>query len=87
MFLLDELRQLEAELDWFTFVPALSAPAEANHWPGQRGLITEVVDRLLGDGSEAEAYLCGSPAMIDAAADVLRTKGVTDERIFFDKFL
>ena len=87
MFLLDELRQLEAELDWFTFVPALSAPPEDNHWPGQSGLITEVVDRHLGDGSEAEVYLCGSPAMIDAAADILRTKGVTDERIFFDKFL
>jgi Na+-transporting NADH:ubiquinone oxidoreductase subunit F len=86
LFLLDELRALEQELDWFTFVPALSGPAEEDHWQGETGLITEVVDRHVSDGSQMEAYLCGSPGMIDAAAAVLHGKGITEERTYYDKF-
>ena len=86
MLLVDELRQLEKELDWFTFVPAVSGEGECDDGVCQSGLITDVVDRHLGDGSEAEAYLCGSPGMIDAAVNVLRAKGITEDRTFYDKF-
>jgi Na+-transporting NADH:ubiquinone oxidoreductase subunit F len=86
LFLVDELRRLEEELDWFTFIPALSDPAPEDRWAGQTGLITEVVDRHVSDGSGLEAYLCGSPGMIDAAIEVLRAKGVAEDRTFFDKF-
>jgi Na+-transporting NADH:ubiquinone oxidoreductase subunit F len=86
LFLLDELQQLEAELDWFTFIPALSAEGECDDGACQTGLITEVVDRCLTDATQAEAYLCGSPGMIDAAVKVLRAKGVTEEHTYYDKF-
>ncbi|MDP6635009.1 MAG: FAD-binding oxidoreductase [Phycisphaerae bacterium] len=86
LFLLDELHQLEAELDWFTFIPALSAEGECDDGVCETGLITEVVDRHIGDASHAEAYLCGSPGMIDAAVKVLRAKGVVEERTYYDKF-
>jgi Na+-transporting NADH:ubiquinone oxidoreductase subunit F len=86
LFLLEELRQLEKELGWFTFVPALSAAAAEDKWDGEEGLITEVVDRRVGDGSQLEAYLCGSPGMVDAAVKVLRGKGVGEDGIFYDKF-
>lgn len=86
LFLLEELSQLEKELSWFHFIPALSAPEEGDEWSGEKGLITEVVGRHLQDGSDKEAYLCGSPGMIDASIGVLRSKGVTEERIFYDKF-
>jgi Na+-transporting NADH:ubiquinone oxidoreductase subunit F len=86
MFFLEAMRAMEEELDWFRFVPALSAPEEGEEWPGERGLITEVVDRHVTDGAGKEAYLCGSPGMIDAAIEVLKQKGITDERIFYDKF-
>jgi Na+-transporting NADH:ubiquinone oxidoreductase subunit F len=33
-----------------------------------------------------EAYLCGSPGMIDAAIKVFKEKGLPDELTFFDKF-
>ncbi len=85
LFLVDELRQMEDELDWFTFIPALSGEQEQD-WDGERGLITEVVDRHVEQGTEAEAYLCGSPGMIDAAAKVLADKGIGEDRTFFDKF-
>ena len=86
LYLLDELREYEANLSWFTFIPALSQPAEGDAWEGETGLITEVLARHLKDGFPVEAYLCGSPSMIDSALSVLYAKGVSDERIFFDKF-
>ncbi len=86
LFFVDELTELADQLDWFTFVPALSGPAESDGWEGETGLITEVVGRHVGDGSEMEGYLCGSPGMIDAAVAVLNEKGITEEHIFYDKF-
>ena len=86
LFFVDELQELAKELDWFSFVPALSGPADGDDWAGETGLITEVVDRGVSDGADIEAYLCGSPGMIDAAAEVLRRKGVAEDRTFYDKF-
>ena len=37
-------------------------------------------------GIDFEAYLCGSPGMIAAALELLRSKNVPDERIFYDQF-
>ncbi len=86
LFLMDEMKELEGRLPEFTFIPALSAPEEGEDWKGQVGLITEVMDRNLENIEETEAYLCGSPGMIDACIKVLKDKGVPEERIFFDKF-
>jgi Na+-transporting NADH:ubiquinone oxidoreductase subunit F len=86
LFYVDELTKLSTELDWFEFVPALSAPEADTEWTGETGLITEVVDRRVASADGCEAYLCGSPGMIDAAVKVLKDKGFTPDRIFFDKF-
>lgn len=86
LFLVDEMKRLENALPDFTFIPALSAPEEGEAWNGETGLITEVMDRMLEHVEETEAYLCGSPGMIDACIKVLEDKGVPEERIFYDKF-
>jgi len=86
MFFLDEMKQLEEELSWFRFIPALSGDEPEGEWDGERGLITEVVGRHVDSGDGLEAYLCGSPGMIDASIAVLHEKGIPDERIYFDKF-
>jgi Na+-transporting NADH:ubiquinone oxidoreductase subunit F len=86
LFLVDLMRELEKKLDSFRFVPALSEPIPGDNWTGERGLITEVVDRHVADVADTTAYLCGSPGMIDACLKVLRTKGMSDERIHYDKF-
>lgn len=84
LFFTDELTQLEHELPNFRFVPALSA--QDNHWDGERGLITEVVSRREDALSGKEAYLCGSPGMIDACIKVLRQKQLPEDRAYYDKF-
>lgn len=86
LFLVDEMRELEKRLPRFNFVPALSAPTEEDKWSGETGLITEVLDKHLEDGNKVEAYLCGSPGMIDASVEVLTKKGFPEELIFYDKF-
>ena len=86
LFLVDRMRQFEKSLPNFHFIPALSDPSPDDRWEGETGLITEVVARHVSNASEAEAYLCGSPLMIDACIKVLRDKGMPESNIFFDKF-
>ncbi len=87
LFMVEEMERLEKELKDFTFIPALSEPQEDDNWEGETGLITEVLDRHLGeDAGELEAYLCGSPGMIDACIKVLQKKGIPEDQIFYDKF-
>lgn len=86
LFLVDEMKTLEDTLADFRFIPGLSEPAPEDNWDGETGLITEIVGRHTTDASEMEAYLCGSPLMIDACVKVLIEKGMPEDRIYFDKF-
>lgn len=86
LFLLDEMHQLEQSLPDFRFIPALSKPLPEDQWNGETGLVTEVLERHLQDQYPGEAYLCGSPAMIQACIKVLCKKGVANDRIFYDTF-
>jgi Na+-transporting NADH:ubiquinone oxidoreductase subunit F len=86
LFLVEEMRALEKKLPRFTFVPALSSPLPEDKWVGETGLITEVLDRHFDKLDNHEAYLCGSPGMIDASVKVFRAKGLPEELVFFDKF-
>ena len=86
LYYLDLFHDLAERHDNLRFIPALSKPAPDDNWDGEVGLITEVVDRYIDDGSYMEAYLCGSPGMIDACINVLATKGIPDEKIYYDKF-
>jgi propane monooxygenase reductase subunit len=86
LFHLEELRDLGRELPGLTFVPALSEARDEDGWSGETGLVTDVVERLEDDLTEADAYLCGPPPMVDAAIALLAAKGVPEAHIYFDKF-
>jgi Na+-transporting NADH:ubiquinone oxidoreductase subunit F len=85
LFFTDEFRALEKEMPNLRYVPALSGEG-LDGWDGEKGLITEVVARHIGDGAEKEGYLCGSGGMINAAVKVLVAKGVPKDRIYYDSF-
>jgi Na+-transporting NADH:ubiquinone oxidoreductase subunit F len=70
----------------FTFIPVLSHPTAADAWTGERGGMASVLARLLPRLGAQEAYLCGGPGMIDTSIAALRSRGLPDELIFFDKF-
>ena len=86
LYLLDELQALAKDLPGFSFIPALSAPDPDDNWQGETGLITDVVAKHLQNAQDKEAYLCGSPGMLDACMKVLADKGMPESAIFFDKF-
>ena len=65
----------------FHYYPALSD--KDPDWEGDRGFIHLVMEEYLKDASNAEAYLCGPPIMIDAVTEVLKEKGVPEERILY----
>ena len=86
LFLLEKMKAFESDLVDFTFVPVVAAAQEIENWDGQRGLVTEAVQRNLKNVSNCEAYLCGSAGLIDAAIEVLTELGMPEEAIFYDKF-
>jgi Na+-transporting NADH:ubiquinone oxidoreductase subunit F len=86
MFFIDFMRQFEKDVPNFRFVPVVVAPDAGEQWDGERGLVTEALEREGGDLSGHEGYLCGSPGMIDASIKGLKQLGMTEERIFYDKF-
>lgn len=83
---LDEMKDFESRLDNFHFVPVVAAAEESSNWSGETGLVTEAVQRSLSDVSRHEAYLCGSPGMIDASAKLLKEMGLAEDKIYYDKF-
>lgn len=86
VFYLEELAEIAKRLPNFRFVVALSDDASDDRWAGERGLITDVVDRLEGDLGEHEAYVCGPPPMVDASMALLERRGIPSSRVFYDKF-
>jgi NAD(P)H-flavin reductase len=51
-------------------------------WFGRVGVVTSLFDQGHLDGPNAVAFICGPERMMEATVDVLRDRGVTDDRIF-----
>lgn len=87
LFYLDEMKQYERMLPNFRFIPALSNEPSDSSWEGERGLVTEVMDRVCKEQLTGyEAYLCGKPAMIEGCTSALEKKGIDRSQVFFDLF-
>src|SRR5690554_6093625 len=86
LYLTEELMDISKRFPNFEYIPALSHADDDETWQGEKGLITDVVRRLSGNLKDSEAYLCGSPGMIDACITVLKDLEMPEEEIRFDKF-
>lgn len=84
LYELELMQQLSKDLKHFEFIPSLSRPPE--DFKGLRGLVTDALNAKLKSVENTEAYLCGSPAMIDAVCELLEGKGLSEDKIFYDKF-
>jgi NAD(P)H-flavin reductase len=82
LYHLDELNRLAEEHRWFTVTPAVS------HDPGfdgECGMLSDVVVRH-GPWRSWDAYVCGSPRMVDATAAHLEQDGMPATRIRCEEF-
>jgi CDP-4-dehydro-6-deoxyglucose reductase len=70
-----------------TYTPVLSEPDSS--WPGRRGLVHAVALEdwaQRGGVSRLEVYAAGPPAMIEALRRECASRGVPQERVYFDSF-
>ena len=86
LFMLDYFKELEETLYDFTFVPTLSRASDEDNWTGERGRVNNAIEKIVENGENKEAYLCGNAPMIDSVVTALKAKGVPEELIYFDKF-
>lgn len=81
----EQLRRWESELPRFTYVPTLSRPAPEDRWEGEKGRVTDLIQKYFTE-TNADVYICGAPTMVESCVELLTKKGVPEERIYFDKF-
>ncbi len=86
VFYLEQFKELEKKHPNFKVHYALSEPREDDQWEGDTGFIHLSVDKWMDDKAHKQAFLCGPPPMIEAVTEVLKTKNLPDESIFYDKF-
>ena len=77
---------LSEKMKDFTHIPAISEPSDGDGWKGEKGLVTEVMERYLSNVSNSEVYMCGPPAMLHYASLLLKKLGIDEKRIYFDEF-
>ncbi|RPA06284.1 NADH:ubiquinone reductase (Na(+)-transporting) subunit F [Gordonia sp. OPL2] len=73
---------LAARHDHFHYRPALSEET----WTGATGLVTDVVLADFSSCKGLSAFLCGPPAMIEAAVKSLKRRRMAPRRIFREEF-
>jgi NAD(P)H-flavin reductase/ferredoxin len=86
LYCMDALRAMAAS--WagqFRLVPVLSDAPRDDGWSGARGLVTDHLAQVVEPGMHA--YLCGPPAMVDAANASLLQAGLASGHIHADRFL
>jgi Na+-transporting NADH:ubiquinone oxidoreductase subunit F len=90
LFYVDYFENLKRKYPNFDFRIALSEPRETDKWDSHTGFIHQVVkDEYLvkiENIEDLQFYLCGPPAMTEAALKMLRELNVTDRQIRFDEF-
>lgn len=85
LYALDQMADYVAKRPDFRFIPVLSEANQPERWEGRTGLVSAHIAELLGGAQSA--YLCGPPAMIDAAVVELRRLGMASEQIHADRFV
>ncbi len=90
VFYRDYFEGLARQFPNFRFHLALSEPRPEDHWQSHVGMIPDVLLKkyLAGhaDPTSIEYYVCGPPAMVQAALAMLSGLNVAKSQIAFDEF-
>jgi NAD(P)H-flavin reductase/ferredoxin len=88
LYCLNEIEDFSKKLNGqFHFLPVLSQESAENGWGGATGHCPDAIAAGMLEPTHGQAYLCGPPIMVDAAVGRLKTMGINESQIFFDKFL
>ena len=86
LYYFDELKRMEERIGNLSFIPTLSRPEGQDQWKGETGRVTALIEKYVEKDAPLDAYLCGSPQMVESSIALLLEKGIPEEQIFFDKF-
>ncbi len=86
LYYTDELKGLEKKLNNFKFHPVLSRVGEGESWDGEKGRVTNLIEKYVQENAEFDVYLCGAPPMIESCMKLLIEKGIPEDHMYFDKF-
>lgn len=86
LYCTEELKILEKELNQFTFIPTLSREPEDSPWKGERGRVTDQIEKRITENADLDVYICGNSEMVESCLEVLDKKGISLSHIHFDKF-
>lgn len=86
LYLTDEMKSFEEVFEHFRYEPVLSQPKPEDKWEGKTGFVMPYFKEAIRDPKNTEAYLCGSPGMIDAVTKALIAEGIGKDKIYFDSF-
>jgi Na+-transporting NADH:ubiquinone oxidoreductase subunit F len=90
MFYQDYFENLASQNANFSFHVALSAAQPEDGWHSHTGFIHQVLKREYLDShpdpKSIDYFLCGPPAMIQAAVTMLKNLGVPPTQIAYDEF-
>lgn len=81
----DEFQRLAQANANVRFAPVVSRAGPA--WTGERGWVQEAFLHEFQGRRDFDAYVCGVKVMVDDVVRLLRTEGVPDPQIFFEKYV
>jgi len=81
-----ELETLQLESRNLVYIPSITRPREDDSWAGETGYLQDQMsdgrlERISGvplDPKNTHVFLCGNPAMLDKALELLAEKGFTE---------
>ncbi|MBT4917333.1 FAD-dependent oxidoreductase [Candidatus Peregrinibacteria bacterium] len=82
IFYKDLLEELAEKHPNFTYDITVSRPEES--YEGNKGRVTEILQNY-GINNQ-EVYICGLKDMIDSVSEILKSKGLPEEQIHFEKY-
>lgn len=85
LYYTDKIAAIQRRMPVLEFIPVLSESWPGD-WQGETGLVTEAISRYRESFRNYDAYLCGPPAMIEAATSLLVERGVRPRNVYFDAF-
>lgn len=84
---LDALPQSWRSRSGFYYIPVLSEPKPSDDaWTGRIGLVHQAVLDDFSDLAGYDVYVCGPPAMIEAARAGCENLGLPEDQFYFDSF-
>ncbi len=84
LYWMEEIERLQRDFANFKFELVLSRPDDS--WPGNKGHVGDVIEKLDWDWKRVRAYLCGDPGMVEETGAKIVGKGVDEKKVIHEKY-